>query len=61
MTMDPKTAKDILEQSGVGFDTVGEIDRILLQTKLTPLQAQAVLTRAWYWIISQGRIADRMK
>lgn len=61
MTMTPTDAKAIICDKKVDRACIGEIERIILREKLPPLQAQAVLTEAWTWVISQGRIADRKK
>lgn len=58
MTMTPKEANELLKQEKISIGAVGEVEKILLREKLTPLQAQAVLTAAWNWILSQGRIGD---
>jgi len=59
MTMTFAEASAIIDEENVSLTSIGEIERIISREQLTPQQAQAVLTTAWSWVISQGRIADR--
>ena len=61
MTMTPKEADDIIRQEKMNSVSVGDIERILLREKMTPLQAQAALTAAWNWLLSQGRVSEQRR
>lgn len=59
MTMTPEEAREELARGKIDAGVATEVEQLLSREKLTPLQAQAVLTRAWDWVITQGKIADR--
>lgn len=60
LAMGQKEAFAELESAGkekaAAYDTVNQITNLLLQNNLTPLQAQAVLVRAWRNVQLNGRL-----
>jgi len=58
MTMSPEESTAEIDRGKVDLSVVSEIEKILCREKLTPLQAQAVLTAAWDWITRHGRITS---
>ena len=61
MTMTPQEARALVADQELNSDAIVQIEKIIFNEKVTPLQAQAMLTMAWHWVISQGRITDRMR
>lgn len=56
MTMSPEEANAEIDRGKVDSSVVSEVEKILCREKLTPLQAQAVLTAAWDWITRHGLV-----
>lgn len=56
MTMTQEEAQDEIKRGSVSIEAIAEIEKILCRESLTPLQAQAVLTAAWNWMMNNGRI-----
>lgn len=57
IAMRAKEARDIVASDGLERLTY-DISKKLIETNLTPLQAQAVLVRAWADLMLRGRITD---